>query len=50
MILVAVLLLVALFLSSGVLSFFRPAPAPSDEDRGVNASTAWSPELAGVGH
>ena len=40
-ILVALLLLVALFLSSGVLGLFRPVQAPVDDgDRGVNASSA----------
>lgn len=39
-ILVALLLLVALFLSSGVLGLFRPAQEPVDDgDRGVNASS-----------
>lgn len=39
MFLVAVVLLVALFLSSGILSLFRQAPAPTDDgDRTVNAS------------
>ena len=37
--LVAVLLLVALFLSSGILNLFRPVEVPTDGgDRGVNAS------------
>jgi hypothetical protein len=41
MFLVALVLLVALFLSSGILSLFRQAPAPSDDgDRTVNASDA----------
>jgi len=45
-ILVALLLLVALFLSSGVLGLFRPAQEPADDgDRGVNAS---SPEPAAL--
>jgi hypothetical protein len=39
MFLVALVLLVALFLSSGILSLFRQAPAPSDDgDRTVNAT------------
>jgi hypothetical protein len=46
-ILVALLLLVALFLSSGVLGLFRPVQAPVDDgDRGVNASSA-APDLVG---
>lgn len=48
-ILVALLLLVALFLSSGVLGLFRPVQAPvEDGDRGVNASSpaASSPAAA----
>ncbi|RUR03189.1 hypothetical protein [Labedella endophytica] len=41
MILVALLLLVALFLSSGILGLFRPAQAPTDGgDRGVNAASS----------
>jgi hypothetical protein len=47
-ILVALLLLVALFLSSGVLGLFRPVQAPVDDgDRGVNASSATAPDLVG---
>jgi hypothetical protein len=39
MFLVAVVLLVALFLSSGILSLIRQAPAPTDDgDRTVNAT------------
>ncbi|RWZ59282.1 hypothetical protein ELQ92_13575 [Labedella populi] len=39
MFLVAIVLLVALFLSSGILSLFRQAPAPTDDgDRTVNAT------------
>lgn len=49
MILVALLLLVALFLSSGILGLFRPAQAPTDGgDRGVNAS-ASAPAAAVTG-
>ncbi len=40
MFLVALVLLVALFLSSGFLSLFRQAPAPTDDgERGVNAAS-----------
>jgi hypothetical protein len=44
-ILVALLLLVALFLSSGVLGLFRPVQAPTEGgERGVNASGSTAPE------